>query len=160
MRKEGKKSKNKRSQSQKLNDKSEEIMKFRRHQYEENPGMRVSGEDVQLEMDCNYCGPGVTEYLLTKCDDCGKSWVREDYTMSVIGNDVVCLFPSLDSANTGRIVHEEVENSTMVIDGFNVKLGLKYIAINEEYTGELEPLRKLLQRRVTKHGVKTTIGVW
>ena len=45
----------------------------------------------------------------------------------------------------------------MVIDGFNVKLGLKYIAINEEYTGELEPLRKLLQRRVTKHGVKTTM---
>ena len=105
-------------------DKSEEVMKFRRHQYEENPGMSLSGEDVQLVMECDHFGPGVTEYLILDCDDCGKSSVREDYTMSVIGNDVVCLFPSLDSVNTGKIVREEVKNSTMEVDGFNVKLGL------------------------------------
>ena len=85
-------------------DKTEEVMRYRRHQYMENPVMRVCGEDVQLVMECDHCGPGVTEYLLEECDDCGGSWVREDYTMSIIGNDVICLFPSLDSVNTGRIV--------------------------------------------------------
>ena len=132
-------------------------MKFRRHQYEENPGMSLSGEDVKLVMECDHCGPGVTGYLILDCDDCGKSSVREDYTMSVIGNDVVCLFPSLDSVNTGKIVRAEVENSTMEIDGFNVKLGLKYIAMIEDYTEELEPLRKLMPRRVTQPGVKPTL---
>ena len=51
----------------------------------------------------------------------------------------------------------KVENSTIVIEGFNVRLGLKYIAMTEEYTGELEPLRKLLQRRLTKPVVKPTM---
>jgi hypothetical protein len=135
-------------------DKDAEILIFRKHQYEENPMMEVSGEDIQMVMECDHCGPEVTECLLTECDDCGTSWVREHYTMTVIGNDVVSLFPSLDSVNTGRIVREEVEKSTINIDGFNVRLGLKYIAMNEEYTGDLEPIRKLLPFRVTKPGVK------
>ena len=78
-------------------------MKYRKHQYIENPVMELSGEDIQMVMECDHCGPGVTECLLVECDDCGKSWVREDYTMCIIGNDVVCLFPSLDSVNTDRI---------------------------------------------------------
>ena len=43
------------------------------------------------------------------------------------------------------------------MDGFNEKLGLKYIAMNEEYTGDLEPLRKLLPTRMTKPGIKPTM---
>ena len=87
-------------------------------------------------------------------DECGKSWVREDYSMCIIGNDVVSLFPNMDSVTTGKIVREEVENSTMKIEGFNVKMGLIYIAMNEEYTGDLEPIRDLLPVRVTKPAVK------
>ena len=45
----------------------------------------------------------------------------------------------------------------MKIDGFNVKLGLKYIAMNEEYTRDLEPIRKLMPRSLTKPGVKPTM---
>ena len=45
----------------------------------------------------------------------------------------------------------------MEIDGFNERLGLKYIAMNEEYTGDLEPLRNLLQTRMTKPGIKPTM---
>ena len=82
---------------------------------------------------------------------------REDYVLSAIGNDVISLFPSLDSVNTVRIVREEVENSSIEIDGFNEKLGLKYIAMNEEYTGDLRPLRKLLPTRMTKPGIKPTM---
>ena len=70
--------------------------------------------------------------------------------LSVIGNDVISLFPSLDSVNTGKIVREEVEKSTIKIDGFNVRLGLRYIVMNQEYTGDLEPIRKLLPTRITK----------
>jgi hypothetical protein len=119
--------------------------------------MMINGDDIQLVMDCDHCGPSVTECLIIDCDECGKSWVREDYLLSVIGNDVISLFPSLDSANTGRIVCEEVERSSMEIDGFNERLGLKYIAMNEEYTGDLEPLRNLLPTRMTKPGIKPTM---
>ena len=56
---------------------------------------------------------------------CGRGWIREDYTLCIIGNDVVSIFPSLDSENTGKIVRQEVARSTMNIDGFNTRLGVK-----------------------------------
>ena len=80
--------------------------------------------------------------------------MREDYTLTVIGNDVISLFPSLNSENTGKIVREEVEKSTITFEGFNVRLGLRYIVTNREYTGDLEPIEELLPTRVTKPGVK------
>jgi hypothetical protein len=78
-------------------DKTDKIMKHRTQQYSENPRMMIDGDDFQLVMDCDHCGPSVTECLLIDCDECGKSWVREDYVLSVIGNDVISLFPSLDT---------------------------------------------------------------
>ena len=72
----------------------------------------------------------------------------------MIGNDVISLFPSLDSVTTGKIVRGEIVRSTIEMEGFNMKLGLKYIAMNEEYTSDLEPLRMLLPVRMTKPGVK------
>ena len=80
------------------------------HQYRTNPVMKISGDDVQLMMECDHCGPEITEYMQEECYECFSSWVREDYTMCVIGNDVTSLCPSLESVNTGRIVREEVEN--------------------------------------------------
>ena len=97
-------------------EKNAEIIKFRVHQYTENPTMKLSGEEIQTVMGCDNCGLGVTECLLVDCEECGTSWVREDYALSVIGNDVICLFPSLDSVNTGKIVREEVEKSTIKIE--------------------------------------------
>ena len=37
--------------------KDEEILKFRKHQYNENPGMSLCGEDVQIVMECDEFGP-------------------------------------------------------------------------------------------------------
>ena len=54
-------------------------------------------------------------------------------------------------------MREEVENSTIEIDGFNVRLGLKYLAMNEEYTGDLDDLRDLMPKRMTKPGKKPTM---
>ena len=84
--------------------KDAEVLKYRMNQYDENPTMELSGEEMQLAMECDDWGPDVTEYLLCECDGCGTSWVRDDYTLTVIGNDVISLFPSLDSENTGKIV--------------------------------------------------------
>ena len=58
---------------------------------------------------------------------------------------------------TGKIVREEVARSTLRIEGFNTRLGLKYIVMNEEYTSDLEKLRRLLPRRMTKPGIKPTM---
>ena len=75
----------------------------------------------------------------------------------IIGNDVILLFSSLDSTTTGRIVREETMMSTMEIEGFNTRLGLKYIVMNKKYTSDLEPLRRLLPTRMTKPGVQPTM---
>ena len=83
--------------------------------------------------------------------------MQEDYTLCILGNDVVSLFPSLESKVTGKIVREEVQRSTITIEGFNTKLGLRYITMNENYTSNLEPLRGLLPVRVTKPGTKPTM---
>ena len=141
-------------------DKTEEILKFRSHQYKENPGMSLTGEDIETALECNHCGPWLTDMLRQDCEEegcCGRGWVREDYALCIVGNDVVSLFPSLDSENTGKIVREEVTRSTMSIEGFNMKLGVKYIAMNQEYTSNLEEIKELLPVRVTKPGVKPTM---
>ena len=80
----------------------------------------------------DHCGPDLTETVRTDCDECGDGWVREDYSLWIIGNDVISLFPSLDSITTGRIVRGEVARSTIEIEGFNTRLGLRYIAMNEK----------------------------
>ena len=85
-------------------EKQEETLEYRRQQYEGNPDMAVTGEDMQTVLDCDHCGPDLTETVRTDCDECGDGWVREDYSLWIIGNDVISLFPSLDSITTGRIV--------------------------------------------------------
>ena len=87
-------------------EKQEETIKYRRHQYRENPQMELSGEDMEIVMECDHCGPDMIEMVRQDCeleDCCGKGWVREDYKLCIIGNDVVSLFPSLDSKDTGKI---------------------------------------------------------
>ena len=132
-------------------------MKYRMHQYKENPNMKITGEDIEIAMNCDHCGPCITDQVRHDCGECGEGWVREDYTLCIIGNDVVSLFPSLESEATGRIVREEVSRSTMNVDGFNVKLGLKYISMNEKLTSDLGPLRTMLPWRLTKPGIQPTM---
>ena len=89
--------------------KQEEILKYRKHQYKENPTMRLIPADIEIVMGCDHCGPEITELALHKCEECEDSWVAEDYTLCILGNDVISLFPSLDSEGTGKIVRKEVQ---------------------------------------------------
>ena len=123
----------------------------------ENPTMELTGEDMMLVMDCDHFGPALTEFVREDCLECGQGWVREDNTLCILGNDFISLFPSLDNVTTGRIIRGEVARSTIEFEGFNTKLGLRYIAMNEEYTDELDKIRHLLPRRLTKPGVKPTM---
>jgi hypothetical protein len=86
-------------------DNNEETLKYRSTQYENNPNMSVTGEDIQVVLDCDHCGPDLTEEVRLDCEGCVDGWVREDYSLCIIGNDVVSLFPSLDSINTVKILH-------------------------------------------------------
>jgi hypothetical protein len=126
---------------------------MRIEEYKNNPEMELDGQEMQTVMECDECGPSMTEYLLHECGECGTSWVKEDYSLTLVGNDVIALFPSMESKNTGRIVREEVEKSTIKYEGFNMRLGVKYVAMNREYTGGLEEIEHLLPHRVTKPGV-------
>ena len=38
-------------------DKHEEVLKFREHQYDEKPAMRLTPEDIVMVMECDHCGP-------------------------------------------------------------------------------------------------------
>ena len=136
---------------------NEEVRKYRAFQYETNEKLELTGDDMMMVLECDDCGPDLTDAVRKDCECCGQGWVREDYTLCIIGNNVISLFPSLDSVNTGKIVREEVRRSTIEIDGFNHRLGLRYIAMNEEYTSDLEDLRRLLPTRMTKPGTKPTM---
>ena len=135
----------------------EETLKFRIHQYLDNPNMHISGEDAYSVLECDQCGPSISECVRLDCEECGRGWVREDYTLCIIGNDVISLFPSLDSITTGKIVREEVTMSTITVEGFNTRLGLRYISMNEEYTSDLDQIRGLMPTRLTKPGIKPTM---
>ena len=119
--------------------------------------MQMKGEDIELVIDCDHCGPEITNLVRQDCEEFGHGWVKEDWTLSIIGNNVISLFPSLDSVTTGKIVREETMRSTMEIEGFNSRLGLKYIAMNPEYTSDLETLQRLLPTRMTKPGKQPTM---
>ena len=77
-------------------------------------------------------------------------WVKEDFTLCIIGNDVVSFFPNMASKTTGEGVGEELSHSTINVDGFNYKLRTKYIEMNEEYTDSLEELQGLLPPQIYK----------
>ena len=108
---------------------------------------------VQAAMRCTACGPIIKKKLESCCIGCGDEWVKEDFEMSLVGNDVIALFPNIQSKSTGKIIRDEVERSPMVIEGFNYKLGVTYIAMNKEYTGDLKPMEKFLPWRKKVKGV-------
>ena len=89
------------------------------------------------------------------CEECGEGIGEEELHQTLLGLDVVGLFPAIKSKNTGQIVRRMVVRSNIKIKGFNWKYGARYIAMNKHLTGDLKPLWKLLPW--TKSGKNITM---
>ena len=69
--------------------------------------------------------------------------------MSLVGSDVVALYPSLTSKRTGEIVRESIENSEVTFEGFNDEKGRAYIGMNRSYAGNIEEIEHTLPTRAS-----------
>ena len=87
------------------------------------------------------------------CENCGPGVSEEELEICLIGSDVVALFPSIKSKNTGKIVRKRVERSPLKFKGFNFKHGARYIAMNKKYTSDLHELWGVLPYRRKVNGV-------
>ena len=105
---------------------------------------------------CEECGEDLKMKLLTNCKDCGNEWIKEDYEIVLVGNDVVALFPSLTSQRSGKLVRQEFQISNIKIsdEAFNTKLGLRYIVMNKHLTDDLDPIENILPTRRKAPGRK------
>ena len=100
------------------------------------------GEEIQdrAKLECQDCGPGIT--------------VQEEPELSLVGSDVKALFPSIKSENTGKIIREAVENTSMEFQGYNIEKALAYVAMNTELTTDLEEIAYLLPKRKSGRSTK------
>ena len=130
------------------------------HRYEHTTETRL-GQCMRPFWDraaeCDACGPKITARLEEECHDCGAPMSKKDLERVLLGNDVVGLFPSITSKNTGRICRERVEKSELMFEGFDYKQGGRYIVMNKRYTGNLKLLWNVLPWRRKKKG--TTPGM-
>ena len=89
-----------------------------------------------------------TEDLLARIAQCNKRFSKEiearmeqgevidwDKEMVIIGMDVVALFPSMTSENSGQIIRSQIFNSGMTVEGLNYRLLSLYIKLNKDKTG-------------------------
>ena len=95
------------------------------------------------------------------CEDCEiKTLEKEISNLTLIGNDVVALYPSLTSERTGKIVREMVEESTIKFEGLDDKMARAYIRINEDMIEDevIAEIEHLLPKRTSKNGTKPTMS--
>ena len=93
------------------------------------------------------CGNKIYQEMSTDCDECGKGIKAEDVVYCVIGNDVVALYPSITSENTGKIIRERIERTRLEFEGFDWKKGAAYVAMNTHLTSDIEEIKHLLPVR-------------
>ena len=87
------------------------------------------------------------------CEECGIGIDLEDQEMALVGSDVVGLFPAMKSANSGRIIRKRMEKGHLKVKGFRYKNGLRYIAMNRQFTSELDEIEYMLPKRKKSKGV-------
>ena len=104
------------------------------------------------------CGPEITIKLKNNCSHCGPGIEPEEPEYSLIGSDVKALFPSIKSANTGKLIREAVEKSEIEFEGFDHQKALAYIAMNRDLTSDLEEIENLLPTRKSGRTTKLKIG--
>ena len=78
--------------------------------------------------------------------------------ITLIGNDVTALYPSLSAKNTARIIKEAIVKSEVDFRGFDVDKGRAYIAINSDLVENMEDIKHLIPTRKYKTGTKPTMS--
>ena len=92
--------------------------------------------------------------LKKDCDECGEGISEKELEICLLGNDVVALFPSIKSQNTGKIVRKRVIRSPLKFDGFNWRQGARYVVMNKHLTSDLQELWGVLPFRRKTQGVE------
>ena len=120
----------------------------------------IQGEERQEEseetMEMHYdCGQEWRYKMQKDCEECGDGIYWEDHEVCLLGLDVVALFPSMQSATTGRTILEHVLRSPLKIEGFYWKQGARYIVVNRRYTGDLKCLWNVLSWKRKAGGTAT-----
>ena len=88
----------------------------------------------------------------------GKDIKEFKSDLSLVGSDVIALFPSITAEKTGKIVRQEIENSEVEFEGFDVDKGRAYIVINRDMIDDIEEIEYLLPARKGKTGIKPTMS--
>ena len=94
------------------------------------------------------------ERLKLDCEHCGEGLDEKDLEVCLLGNDVVALFPSIKSKNTGKIVRKRVIMSSIKFEGFDWRLGARYVVMNKHLTSDLHELWGVLPFRRSNKGVE------
>ena len=128
------------SEKNRYNTISSEDMLNRMHGYNKKIEERLRSKDPQdLDKNKLMASQGVPE-----------PWdpaQEQEKQYSVIGSDVKALYPSIESEPTGKIIRQRVEKSPIKLEGFDMKMGLAYVAMNKNLTTELDKISELLPTR-------------
>ena len=89
------------------------------------------------------------EYTVEEQEVC-QNMVEEN--MTLIGSDVVALFPSLTADRTAKIIRKEIKNSEIQLEGLDLQRARVYIVINRDTTDDLKEIEDVLPRRKSKNG--------
>ena len=81
---------------------------------------------IQASWDCGDCGKELKERMMMDCKECGEGIGEEELHQTLIGLDVVGLFPAMKSKNTGRIIRRRIIKSKINTRGFNWRQGKVY----------------------------------
>ena len=109
-------------------------------------GITENEMNRELEILEKILGEEATKLRMKEdCKECGPPAEMEE--MSLLGLDVVALFPSMSSKKTGEIVRSRIQKSKMKFAGFEWRRGAVYVVINKHLTGNLGALWKILPYR-------------
>ena len=84
---------------------------------------------IQESWDCGDCHNELKERMMMDCTEC-----------TIIGLDVVGIFPAMKSKNTGRIIRRRILKSKIKTRGFNWRQVIRYIVINRHLTDDLSSI--------------------
>ena len=99
---------------------------------------------VERAWESEELGEEIQRRLGRDCDECGDGIGEEELHQTLLGLDVVGLFPAIQSASAGRIVSRRIKKSGIQMNGFNLRHRTRHILVNKYLTGEIKSLWKIL----------------